>query len=179
MQDFRVARNKESFKQTAPISTSLHDVKAKIANQAQAAAAKAIKQKANLVADRTTPFTFGQVKEAWSAFALSMKKKGTSPLISILLEDGPARMEGNNVIVNLSNSVQGQHLNEIKPRLLKFIRDDLRNDLIDIKPEIVEEANQEISSKRLYTQQEKFSFLAEKYPVLNDLRSKLGLDIDG
>jgi DNA polymerase-3 subunit gamma/tau len=65
-------------------------------------------------------------------------------------------------------------LNEFKPLLLEYLRKNLNNFSIELQAEI---APQE-AKKMIYTSQEKFRYLAEKHPVLQDLKTKLGLDLE-
>ena len=58
--------------------------------------------------------------------------------------------------------------------MLEFLRRKLSNNTLYLNPVIVQ---QEATAKP-YTSKEKYNRLAEKYPVIEDLRKTLGLDLE-
>lgn len=91
-----------------------------------------------------------------------------------LILDRPIQLIDYSIVLRLDNVIQEDHLNTFKAELLEFLRRNLKNNLINIRIEIKEE--NEI--KKLYTSKEKYLFLAEKHPVLDELRLRLGLDLN-
>jgi DNA polymerase-3 subunit gamma/tau len=82
-------------------------------------------------------------------------------------------LEGTTLKLQLDNQIQMETLVQLKQELATFLRQSLRNASIQIASEIVEST----SERRPYTAQEKFEYLANKNPILLELRDKLGLEL--
>jgi DNA polymerase-3 subunit gamma/tau len=82
-------------------------------------------------------------------------------------------LEGTIFRLQLDNQIQMDTLAQLKQELASFLRQRLRNALIQIVSEIVESSTE----RRPYTAQEKFEYLAKKNPALLELRDKLGLEL--
>lgn len=65
-------------------------------------------------------------------------------------------------------------LSNIKTELTGFLREKLRNNTIQVSGRV--QTGEE--KKIIYTNREKFDFLAEKNPMLRELKERLGLDTD-
>lgn len=65
-------------------------------------------------------------------------------------------------------------LNNIKVELTGFLREKLKNTSIQVAGNL--QTGEE--KKVIYTNREKFDFLAEKNPMLKELKDRLGLDTD-
>jgi len=65
-------------------------------------------------------------------------------------------------------------LNTFKPDLLNFIRSKINNSAINLIAEISEEE----AVKLIYTSNDKFKYLAEKHPILGEMKKRFGLDTD-
>lgn len=82
-----------------------------------------------------------------------------------------------NVEYLLDNELQSQRLSlDLKPKLLGYLRRQLNNEAIDISFSIT--AHTDNTAAQPYTDSEKWQVLVEKYPALDALRSKFGLDIE-
>lgn len=115
------------------------------------------------------PFTPDQLLQQWQAFAATR----SYPTELLILNRGYEFQNGT-ILLKLENQIQLTQLNEFRYELLEFLRKRLRNSTIQMQGEIVEQGKK----RMVYTNREKFDYLAEKYPVLNDLKSQLGLDMD-
>ena len=86
----------------------------------------------------------------------------------------PYKLEGNLIIVDLLSPVHETMLNSIKSELTAFLREKLKNNTLQVTGHI-----QTGEEKRIiYTNREKFDFLAGKNPMLRELKDRLGLDTD-
>jgi hypothetical protein len=65
-------------------------------------------------------------------------------------------------------------LNNIKSDLSAYLRERLRNNTIQIMGELQSSDEKKV----IYTNREKFDYLAEKNPLLKELKDRLGLDTD-
>lgn len=86
----------------------------------------------------------------------------------------PYALKGNIIELTLTSVLQNDILDSFKTDLMEYLREKLNNDLITIRGMI----NEEESGKKIYTNKEKFDYLAGKNPVLKELKSRLGLDTD-
>jgi len=76
--------------------------------------------------------------------------------------------------LQIINSYQLHMIERVQTELLEFLREQLKNKNIVMRTEV--EEPEEI--KMVYTNSEKFKFLAEKYPLMNELKRRLGLETD-
>jgi DNA polymerase-3 subunit gamma/tau len=121
------------------------------------------------------PFSKEELENNWKSFALSRVTDGSYNSEQVILNK-PIELTGNGttILLKLDSQTQMSQLNEFKPLLLEYLRKNLNNFSIELQAEI---APQE-AKKMIYTSQEKFRYLAEKHPVLQDLKAKLGLDLE-
>lgn len=78
------------------------------------------------------------------------------------------------VVLKLTNSVKVVILDKFRSDLVQYLKTQLNNGLLKLETELLEEE----ATKMIYTNKEKFDHLAEKKPILNDLKHRLGLDPD-
>ncbi len=115
------------------------------------------------------PFTPEQLRTQWETFA----KTRQAPTEQIILNRNYT-LEGSIIHLKVDNQFQVGHLDSLRSELLEFLRRSLNNRLIGLKAEVGEVE----LKKSIYTPLEKFKYLAQKHPVLMDLRSQLGLEIE-
>lgn len=87
----------------------------------------------------------------------------------------PFELNGNQVVVNLLSPVQETMLDNIKIELASYLRERLRNSNIQVTGRVSTTPD---DSKMMYTARDKFEYLAEKNPILKELKDRLGLDTD-
>jgi hypothetical protein len=116
------------------------------------------------------PYSEEQLREVWNAYADQRKKfQAEYQMLS-----QPYRKEGSMITVDLLSPVHETMLNNIKSELVAFLRERLRNNTIQVTGQLQTEQDKKI----IYTNREKFDFLAEKNPMLKELKDRLGLDTD-
>jgi DNA polymerase-3 subunit gamma/tau len=113
-------------------------------------------------------FTYEAAQQALVAFA---NERDIETLKVMFLREFV--LEGTTLKLQLDNQIQMETLVQLKQELATFLRQSLRNASIQIASEIVEST----SERRPYTAQEKFEYLANKNPILLELRDKLGLEL--
>jgi len=86
----------------------------------------------------------------------------------------PFTFRNNTITLALTNPIEEPVLLSIKTELLTFLRENLNNSSIQVDATMQEHQ----IKKFAYTNKEKFERLAEKNPLLNELKEKLGLDPD-
>jgi hypothetical protein len=77
-------------------------------------------------------------------------------------------------VVTLLSPVHETMLNNIKSELSAFLREKLQNSTISVMGELIGADEKKV----IYTNREKFDYLAEKNPLLKELKDRLGLDTD-
>jgi DNA polymerase-3 subunit gamma/tau len=82
--------------------------------------------------------------------------------------------ENNTVTIKLENQILVDRFNQVKTDLGEFIRKRLGN--VSFKMEAILLEKEE--KKSLYTASDKYQYLVSKNPLLEDLKVKLGLDLD-
>ena len=79
------------------------------------------------------------------------------------------------IVYILDNETQNQRMTlELKPQLLGHLRQNLRNEKIEIEFTVLDLPDDKSATP--YTDEEKWQALAEKYPALNTLKNRFGLD---
>ena len=103
-----------------------------------------------------------------------IKEKGKSNLSIILGVYQPKLLEEYFIELPLSNSAQEEMISEDKLIILKYLRNKLDNDKIEIITKITEGKRSNIP----YTNKDKFKKMLNENPSLEKLKIKLGLDPD-
>ena len=130
------------------------------------------KEKQELIV-RNEAFTRDQVIAAWQEYTLKFKEEGKKSE-SIILNRHLEFTDDFTIQIKLDNFVQMDLLNTFKPDLLNFIRSKINNSALNLIAEISEEE----TVKLIYTSNDKFKYLAEKYPILGEMKKRFGLDTD-
>jgi DNA polymerase-3 subunit gamma/tau len=84
-------------------------------------------------------------------------------------------LEGTVVHLTLTNPVEEQLFQSLRTALTGFLREQLQNSAVSVQTRI-ETAS---GKRKLYTNREKFEYLAEKNPALREMERRMGLDADG
>lgn len=116
------------------------------------------------------PFTDDELSEAWSKLAESRKDQAATYQ---LLSRGYLR-EGNTLVIHLNNPVEEPLLQSMKTDLVSYLRESLSNNSLQLRSLMFEVA----ANKMIYTNKEKFEAMAQKNPLLLEMRDKFGLDPD-
>ncbi|HTJ52121.1 MAG TPA: hypothetical protein VL443_21820 [Cyclobacteriaceae bacterium] len=116
------------------------------------------------------PFTPEQLQRVWNEFAEQRRiYQAEYQLLS-----QPYILKEKQITVTLHHPVQETMLNNLKSELTTFIREKLKNNFITLTSQL-----QVIDDKKvIYTSREKFEYLANKNPILNELKDRLMLDTD-
>lgn len=121
----------------------------------------------------TESFTEETLQKYWQEYAEKADEEGKMNVV-VMMRKRELMLDGHTIHIRLDNDVQYQILKGMKEDLMKFLREKLRNTEIMLEAEIAEAPEED----RIYTDREKFQFLAKKFPALQQLRDKFGLDTD-
>lgn len=117
--------------------------------------------------------TIEQLKAEWNAFLEKLKREKRDSDYSTLNQQVEFN-EDLSIILTLPNSVQSLIIEGFQQELLTFLRSKLNNGKIQLITEVEKIENK----KMIYTNKEKFEYLAEKHPNLKELKMRLDLDTD-
>lgn len=114
-------------------------------------------------------FSQEQLEKVWRKLTRKYEKNKT---FSTALNNGPRLTENYKIIITLDNKIQESLIQDFKPELLAFLRENLKNNAVSLDQEI--RKTDEVKS--IYTPEEKFKHMAEKNPALIKLKNKLDLN---
>lgn len=117
------------------------------------------------------PVNENQLRQVWSVYAETKKNQ----MAEYHLLNQPYTFRNNIIILSLTNPIEEPILTSIKQELLTYLREKLGNSSLQVEGHMQE---QQQGKKIAYTNKEKFEHLAEKNPLLKELKEKLGLDPD-
>ncbi len=119
------------------------------------------------------PFSQTALETAWleSAGALD-----DLPVVKAIVQQVQPVLEDESVVrVSLENELQEDYLNSVRDRILPFLRQALNNDSITVRTQVQAGS---VNARLVYTPDERFAFLLEKNPHLDDFREQFQLDIE-
>lgn len=121
------------------------------------------------------PFDGETLMKAIHAFALLKNEAGNRQLFTTITTAKIEISDTNVVTLNIFNEAQKEILVSVKQDFLDFVRKELSNNTIglDIKIEAHEE-----SAVKAYKPSDKYKLLAEKNPMLAELKKRLDLELD-
>lgn len=126
-----------------------------------------------VVERRLRPFTQEALETAWLESASTLNDE---PVIKAIVQQvRPVREDESSVRVSLENELQEGYINSVRDRIIPFLRQALYNDSIKIRTEVQEGA---VNARLVYTPDERYAFLLEKNPFLDDFRREFQLDIE-
>lgn len=114
------------------------------------------------------PVAATPLKRAWDEFADLRKSQAAE--FQILSREYEYRYPL--ITITLLNPVEESLLDNFRRELTQFLRDTLRNSELTIASALQSTEGKKV----IYTAREKFEHLAGKYPYLNELKDRLGLD---
>lgn len=121
--------------------------------------------------DEFTPEGFGS---AWLEFTDSLKGEGTR-IISMFKTIRPEIENDQTIKIHLSNAAQRDiFIINYRPKLVSFLDSRFIMSGIDIETTV----DQTESTDVLYSDEQKLSYLLNKYPILKDMKKTFNLDIN-
>ncbi|MCC3158067.1 DNA polymerase III subunit gamma/tau [Hymenobacter sp. 15J16-1T3B] len=114
-----------------------------------------------------------RLQQVWRELAEARKEISMSEFTIL---NRPVQADAEHVIrLHLENTVQLDQFNAFKPEFIMALRQRTGYKSLTIQTEVT---HQEQNAMRLYTSSDRFEYLAQKFPVLLDMKQKLGLDTD-
>lgn len=117
-------------------------------------------------------FTPEQFFELWKVYTQKAKDQDKIHLYTLMNND-PA-LNGTEITVWVENSALESTLQDEKIELLNFLRTALKN--FDLQITVKRAEN--IGTKRIYTNKDKYAYMVEKNPQLEEMRKRFNLDVN-
>lgn len=123
--------------------------------------------------DDRQSFTYEQLLELWNQYAEQAKKDAKINVFTLMTTNAPILKTPEHIIVLTENKIQEIHLQDESIELLTFLRKSLKNFGIEISTKQAERKH----VQRLYTNTEKYQYLVDKNPKLDEMRRRFNLDL--
>ena len=124
--------------------------------------------------DSRESFSHEQFLSLWNQYAENAKTAGKINIYTLMIGAEP-QLEGTELIIaKIEHKLQEGLLQEEMVDLMNFLRPRLKNFSISVKT--IQAAREVVN--RLYTSTEKYQFLLDKNPKLEELRRKFNLDVN-
>ena len=120
----------------------------------------------------STPFNAEDLILCWDTYSKTLEEK--AHLKNTMINCKPILLENFKFEVRVHNPVQKEELISNSLDLLKLLRTQLKNDLV----QMVVHINENIEKKTVYTSAEKFEFLNKINPLLSKFIEEFDLTID-
>jgi DNA polymerase-3 subunit gamma/tau len=130
----------------------------------------------NQAVDTNKIFTQTDLTNSWNEF--SEKIKTSEPRIySIVSQAFPQLIENNLVELSLTSELQSEAIKNYKTEILSFLKQNLKNEKIEFIVKIVEETKT-AETKKIYTTIDKYKYLSDLNPELDNLKNQFSLDFN-
>ncbi|GGE43715.1 DNA polymerase-3 subunit gamma/tau [Pedobacter psychrotolerans] len=120
------------------------------------------------------PFTYDQLLEVWNKYIQILKSTDKINLFTILNNFAPKLLSPVLIEISVESKTQEQFVIQESVELMNFLRNQLQNFAVDITFKQVERKIE----NRLYGNREKYDYLVNKNPKLDELRKRFNLDIN-
>ncbi len=159
-----------------PSSINLVAPSALIPNLNEWASATVVEEKKPeyLSGDSAESVTQEMLHNRWRTYSEQVKKDGKINLFTLLNSGNPTLSDGHLIEFTLENKIQEELLLHERVDLLNFLRTDLNNFQLELKTIVAEQ----VEGKRLYTSTEKYEYMVEKNPSVEEFRKTFNLDLE-
>ena len=118
------------------------------------------------------PYTIESVVEKLKEYAI-VRNKSERIRLAIASCESEIRENGQ-LVVKISNQIQADDISVVKNEMVNYLKRELQNSTIDFVIEIT----QTVTKKRLHTDTDRFKYLCDKNPLLEQLKQKFSLDFE-
>jgi DNA polymerase-3 subunit gamma/tau len=107
---------------------------------------------------------------------LADERRAQDKMSDYMVLNRPVSADANHVIVlTVDNPVQVVQFNDFRAEFMAELRRRTSHPGLIVQTEVAAAAP---TGRKLYTSNDKFAYLAEKYPALQEMKQRLGLDAD-
>lgn len=122
----------------------------------------------------STSFTEAQLTDAWKVYIQKLGEQGKNSLAVIYKNVTPKLLDNSLLELTLTSQLEREMIEEDRINITPFLRSLLQNSKIDFTFII----NATAQPFKAFTAEDKFKVMAEKNPLLNDLRQSFGLEFE-
>ena len=122
------------------------------------------------------PIDFNQLVSHLKSYAYSANIASKINVFTILTAYDPELENGRFIKIKVENSFQRDILQSEIPDLLRFLKDVFNHGSLGISVRIMEQVEEK--TQVLYSSQDRFVYLADKNPFINEFKSRLDLEIE-
>ncbi|MDN3586317.1 DNA polymerase III subunit gamma/tau [Pedobacter aquatilis] len=126
------------------------------------------------VGESREPFTYERLLEVWNAYIQILKNSDKINLFTILNNFAPTLVSPVLIEISVESKTQEQFVVQESVELMNFLRNELQNFAVDITFKQMERKLE----NRLYGNREKYDYLLNKNPKLEELRRRFNLDVN-
>lgn len=155
---------------------SLAAMKAKLETKVENTVEDSASEESYFAGKPSDSFQLSRLWEVWKEYTAKVKKEGKQSYYVTLTKHDPVVVQENQIEFLVDNHVQLSDLNDDKGNLLEFLREKLNNWRIQLNVVIDEVEAKDGDS--LYDPSAKFAAMAEKNPLLTELKNRFDLDIE-
>ncbi len=119
-------------------------------------------------------FSYDRLLEIWSIYTQKLKAADKINLFTILNNFAPTLLNPQLIEISVESKTQEHLIQQESVELLNFLRNELRNFAVEVTYKLVERKIE----NRLYGNREKYDYLVNKNPKLDELRRRFNLDIN-
>ncbi|MGA9647927.1 DNA polymerase III subunit gamma/tau [Pedobacter sp.] len=119
-------------------------------------------------------FTYERLLEVWNNYIQILKASDKINLFTILNNFAPTLLSPVLIEISVESKTQEQFIVQESVDLMNFLRNELQNFAVDITFKLMERKLE----NRLYGNREKYDYLVNKNPKLEDLRKRFNLDVN-
>ncbi|MES2559665.1 MAG: DNA polymerase III subunit gamma/tau [Bacteroidota bacterium] len=124
--------------------------------------------------DADIPLTENSFSDFWKQYINKLGEQGKNSL-SVIYKNATSRIVDASIIeLTLASQHEREMIEEDKNSIIPFLRSNLKNALIDFTFIV----NQTSQPFKAFTAEDRFKVMAEKNPMLNDLRQSFGLEFE-
>lgn len=120
------------------------------------------------------PFTYERLLEVWNNYIQILKATDKINLFTILNNFAPTLLSPILIEISVESKTQEQFIVQESVELMNFLRNELQNFAVDITFKQMERKLE----NRLYGNREKYDYLVNKNPKLEELRKRFNLDVN-
>ena len=121
---------------------------------------------------QTSEFDKDQLKIKWGKYSKILSENGNNSLSSLLEINDPIILEKNKISFTVPSKSNKKEIDSGKENLIKFLRAELKNDIIEL--DVIVDKN--ISKEYYSTPQEKFEKISKLNPIVDQFKNDLKLD---
>ncbi|MBS4065206.1 MAG: DNA polymerase III subunit gamma/tau [Chitinophagaceae bacterium] len=157
-------------------STSATSSSAKVSSLAKIR--QQVAEQNNLTTQKASALTDEELQVAWKEFILKLKTANKHSVVSTL-EMMECKVKAPELFeITCFGNVQLGFLKQEKTALLEHVQHFFHNPAINIHVELVESQEEENPAGRPLSTKEQFMKIIEKYPLVKDLKDRLGMELD-